>query len=230
MLFRSSPLLDSQLRAFFALKHQQAVSLVEVDKALYADSDDKPLSITKGLAPEVWPYFKAGEKGDWQKMAKFYRQMATRSYQFENPTQSPDERLNSTAWQPINETFRAFEQLTAADPKYLLAYGQEIMASVPQGSVFFAGTDAGRFLTTFLSRSQPDGDPFFIISQNQLADGLQLEYLRSMYSNRLQTPTSDDTQAAFLEFMEDLRQRFEQKKLKPGEDAQIVDEIGRAHV
>jgi len=223
-----NPELESELKTFFAAKHQQAVKLFNADKTLYAKRVEKPLFLTKGLAPEVWPYFKAGQKGDWPKMVMLYRQMAARSYQFDNPTNHLDERLMSTAWQPVNETFRAFEQLSAADPKYLLAYGRDIMTTIPQGSVFFAGTDAGRFLTTFLSRSQPDGDPFFIISQNQLADGLHLDYLRSMYNGKIHTPTADDSQAAFQEYLSDAKRRFESKQLKPGEDVRIVN--GRVQV
>jgi hypothetical protein len=217
-----SPEVESQLRSFFAAKHQQAVRLVQVDKAFYADWEDKPLLITKGLAPEVWPFFKAGENGDWQKMVKLSLQMASRSYQFDNPTNRLDERLSSTVWQTISETFRAFEELSAADPKYLLAYGRDIMKTIPQGSVFFAGTDAGRFLITFLSRSQPDGDPFFIISQNQLTDGLSLAYLRSMYANKIYIPTADDSQKAFQDYLADAKQRLEENRLKPGEDVKFV--------
>jgi len=219
------PELESQVKTFFAAKRRQALKLVEMDRVIYAESEDKPALITKGFAPEVWPYFEAGEEGDWQKAARLYRQMASRCYHFDNPTNRLDERLTSTVWQPINETFRAFEQVSAADPKYLLAYGREIMAALPPGSIFFAGTDAGRFLTTFLSRSQPEGDPFFIISQNQLADGLQLAYLRSMYANRIHIPTADDSQAAFQQYLADAKRRFESKQLKPAEDVRIVDDI-----
>jgi len=51
-----------------------------------------------------------------------------------------------------------------------------------------------------------------------------LEYLRSMYTNKIYTPTADDSQWAFQEYLTDAKRRLELKQLKPGEDVQIVDD------
>jgi len=215
------PRVETQLKEFFAVNERHAQKLAEVDKAFYADYSPKPELLTKGLAPEVWPYFEAGKNGDWEKATALYRQMAARAYHFANP--EIDERLTSTVWQPINETFRAYEQVSAADSKYLLIYVQGIIDSLPPGSVFFAGTDAGRFAVTFLANPRPAGDQFFIISQNGLADGLYLAYLRSLYGERIHILTQDDSQKAFQDYLTGAQRRLETNRLKPGESVEIVD-------
>ena len=48
-----------------------------------------------------------------------------------------------------------------------------------------------------------DGDPFFTLTQNALADGTYLEYLRAMYGGKIYTPTGEDSQHCFQEYMAD---------------------------
>jgi hypothetical protein len=206
--------LSGQLQQFFAVKEKQAHELAELDKKSSVGSDQ--LSI----APEVWPYFAAARKGDWQKVAQLYFSMSARSYQFSHPASDKD--WASLVWQPVNETFRAYEQLCAADPKYTLAYGSEVLDSMPPGSMFFAGTDAGRFVTTFLAKSHASGDPVFIITPNALTDGLYSEYLRSMFGGKIHTPTIEESQAAFSNYMADATIRLQQNRLLPSEDIKLT--------
>ncbi len=75
-------------------------------------------------------------------------------------------------------------------------YGTEMLSSLPPGAVLFGGTDPGRFIPTYMifceSRQPPrwKQDPFFdrrdlyIITQNALADGTYLHYLRDHYSSQ----------------------------------------------
>ena len=63
-------------------------------------------------------------------------------------------------------------------------YANDIIASIPPGSIYFGGTDPGRFLITAMEKSQVNADPFFLLTQNALADGNYLDYLRSMYGGQ----------------------------------------------
>lgn len=206
--------LSGKLQQFFAVKEGQARELVELDKKW---QDSEKLTIP----PEVWSYFAAAHKGDWRKVALLYYSLSARSYQFEQPKTA--EIWRSTVWQPVNETFRAYEQLCCADPKHTLAYGREILDSMPPGSVFFAGTDAGRFVTTFLAKSQATGDPVFIISQNALTDGLYLSYLRSMYGGKIHVPSTEESESAFTNYLADAAIRLAEHRLKPNEDVKLVN-------
>jgi hypothetical protein len=210
---------EPQLKAFFATKEQQARKLAAEEKDFYANLEDKPAAVRNGIPSEVWSYFAAARVGNWEKVAKLYYQMAAQSYQFENPKN--DERLTSVVWQTVNETFRAYEQLCSADPKYVFAYAREIINSIPRGGVLFAGSDAGRFVVTFLARSQIEGDPFFIISQNSLTDGLNLVYLRSIYGGKFHIPTSEESATAFQDYISDAQLRLKENRLKLGEYVKV---------
>ena len=52
--------------------------------------------------------------------------------------------------------------------KYAIAFGNDIIQSIPDGSIYFGGTDPGRFVVTALMESHADGKPFFTLSQNPL--------------------------------------------------------------
>jgi hypothetical protein len=203
-----TPSNETVVQSFFALKEQQARRLA--------------LQGRKKIPPEVWPYFAAARDGDWQRVTCLYFQMARRCYQFENQRE-PDARLSTPVWQPVNETYRFYEQCSAADPKHLLAFGREVIASIPAGSIYFGGSDPGRFVITALCRDQPAGDPFFVLTQNALADGVYLKYLRSMFAGKIQIPTDEDSQHAYVDYMEDAQRRLREKRLKPGEDVRYVD-------
>lgn len=218
--------LENQARKFFATKEKQAKELEKRDRS-QGTNFGSTVFVQKGLPPDVWDFFRAGKKGDWKRTAKLYYQIAARSYQFDS-RQPRDERLATTAWQPINEAFRGYEQLSAAEPKYILAYGREIVRSIPRDSVYFGGTDAGRFVITFLNQSEHPDEPFCTITQNALTDGLYLEYLRATYGKKISIPTEEDQQTGFNDYLQDAQQRLKDNKLKPGEDVKIVN--GRVQV
>src|SRR5205807_532054 len=103
-------------------------------------------------------------------------------------------------------------------------FGREIIDSIPRGSIYFGGTDPGRFIISALSESHREGRPFFTLTQNQLADQTYLEYLRDMYGQKLQIPTNDDLQRVFQDYLADAQQRMKDGKLKPGEDVRIIND------
>ena len=45
------------------------------------------------------------------------------------------------------------------DEKYSTAFGRDIIASIPLGSIYFSGSDPGRFIVSAMCHSQIDGDP-----------------------------------------------------------------------
>jgi hypothetical protein len=79
-----------------------------------------------------------------------------------------------------------------------------------------------------LQKSQVNGDPFFTLSQNALADGMYLKYLRSMYGDRIYLPTDQDLQNIFKDYSADAKRRLKDNQLKPGENVK-VDE-GRVEI
>ena len=78
--------------------------------------------------------------------------------------------------------------------------------------------------------------PFYTLTQNALADSRYLDYLRSMYGNRIYISTTNDLQNAFKDYMADAQLRLkhdrdfpkEPRQIKPGEDVHVVN--GRLQV
>ncbi len=65
----AKPWFDARLRAFFAAKAAQARQLAEPEQ--------------RPVAPEVWPYFEAGIRGDWQTATNLWVAMRQRAHQYE---------------------------------------------------------------------------------------------------------------------------------------------------
>ena len=74
-----------------------------------------------------------------------------------------------------------------------------------------------------MSESHAEAKPFFTLTQNALADGTYLDYLRAMYGATIYTPTTEDSQKCFQEYLADAQRRLNENKLKPGEDVQMKD-------
>jgi len=193
----------AQLKQFVAEKAAQA------DAAAKADGQE--------ILPEYKTLFAAAAKGNWPTIQSTFRQLSQRTPQYAHGGTN-DERLTGTQWSAVLETYGAFECFAGGGDKYCIAFGQDIIKSIPPGSIYFGGTDPGRFLVTALQKSQEKGDPFFTLTQNALADGGYLAYLRSMYGDKIYIPTAEDSDKAFKDYTEDATQRLRSHQLKPGED------------
>jgi tetratricopeptide (TPR) repeat protein len=212
--------LPPQLLAFSADKEQQA-------QRLAAD-------LKLEVSPDIWVYFKAATQGDWPGVTNAYARLRWRSSQYQGSYNDPT--VSSPVWQTIIEVQTAYEAFAAGGTKYPLAFGEGIIQSIPAGSIYFGGTDPGRGLVTALCESHAQAKPFYTLTQNALADGRYLDYLRSMYGSRIYIPTTNDSQNAFQEYTKDVSRRFshdrdlpnEPKQVKPGEDVHIAN--GRVQV
>jgi hypothetical protein len=139
-----------------------------------------------------------------------------------------DSRYETMWHKIIGDADGVFEVFPPGD-KYAIAFGKDIIQSIPDGSIYFGGTDPGRFVVTALMESHADGKPFFMLSQNPLPDVTYLHYLRSMYGGKIYIPTDEDLQKSFQDYTADAQRRLahdrqfpdEPKQLKPGEDVKL---------
>ena len=120
----------------------------------------------------------------------------------------------------------AVGNFSEGDPELMLALARGLTNSLPPGCVYFGGTDFGRGLPTALCHSP--GDPFFVITQNGLADESYLDYLGEMYGGKIYVPTHEDSEHSFQNYLEDAQKRLQSHQLKPGEDVKMKD--GRVQV
>lgn len=176
----------------------------------------EPRASEHPMSPESSAFFGAAERCDWpglfEAIAAMHRAMR------EGNARSAQRVVYPVEWAVVNEVGAALEQFAAGAEEYAIAFARDIIDSIPPGSIYLGGTDAGRFLVTALSRSHANGDPFFTITQNALADHRSyLRYVRGMYGSRIYVPTEADATGAFKEYEEDARRRRSEGKLLPGE-------------
>ena len=117
--------------------------------------------------------------------------------QYEHGTNATIESLRTAYWRPVLELCLAYDHVVNCEPKYTAILADGIINSIPAGSIYFGGTDPGRGVPTAFCKSHADADPFFTLTQNALADGTYLEYLRAMYGGRIYIPTGEDSQSVF---------------------------------
>jgi hypothetical protein len=197
-----NPEVTAQLKSFVAEKQAQAK----------ADGSD--------AYPDFKKYFAAAEKGDWLAVSNAFEDFRKHAGQYEHSGKT-DERLRGSKWAAVVETWGALYYFGAVDEKYSAAFGNDIIASIPAGGIYFGGTDPGRFLITALQKSQVAGDPFFTLTQNALADGSYLDYARGIYGDKIYIPTAEDSHRCFQEYTQEVTKRQQNGKLKPGEDVYI---------
>jgi len=198
-----------------SLKNSEAAAQL---KTFVADKEAQADASTGGKDVSVFkPFYAAAEQGDWLAISNTFVNLSRRAPQYEHSGPS-DERLHGTAWEAVKEIWGAFDAFGEGDEKYSMAFGTNIIASIPAGSIYFGGTDPGRFIITALQKSHAAGDPFFTLTQNALADATYLEYLRGMYGAKIYTPTDEDSKKCFQDYTQDVAQRRSKNQLKWGED------------
>jgi hypothetical protein len=198
-------------------------------KQFVAEKQSQADSATNEAAPGFTPFFAAAKTGDWLAISNAFLKLREHAGQYENLGNTNDDRLRGPRWEAVKEIWGAFDAFGEGNEKYSAAFGRDIIASIPPGSIYFGGTDPGRFIVTALCRSQVRGDPFFVLTQNALADATYLEYLRDLYGDNIVVPSHEDSQKCFQDYTEDATRRSQLHQLKPGEDVHL-DASGRMQV
>jgi hypothetical protein len=175
----------------------------------------------------VWSYFDALRVDDWETATNLGNRIDELGRLMGTNAISP--ALRGPVWQPIGETIGVYGQFHEIDNHWLHRFGSNIISSIPQGSVYFGGTDPGRYIISALCESQTDGQPFFTLTQNQLIDARYAQYIRLIYGGKLTLPTDENLRTAFREYTDDAKARLKAGKLKPGEEVHIKAD-GRAQV
>jgi len=139
---------------------------------------------------------------------------------------SSDQQGHDFGWQfgyyQLQGANGILEELTPAErteypnPSYPPAMGTN--------AVFFGGTDPGRFVPTYMIYSAKVRPDVYLITQNALADATYLNVMRDLYGDDIWIPSSDDSNAAFNEYVEAIRSGEEEA----GADVKI--ENGRVSV
>jgi len=197
-------------------------------KLFVAEKEAQANAATNKIPSEFKAFFAAAAKGDWLTVSNAFVEFRKHAGQYEHSGKT-NERLRGTAWQAVLETWGTLAAFGEGDEKYSTAFGEDIIESIPPGSIYFGGTDPGRFIVTALQKSHVKADPFFTLTQNALADSTYLDYVHGMYGEKIYVPTQEDSQKCFQDYMTDAQRRMQNNQLKPGEDVK-QDADGRIQV
>ena len=184
---------NARLREFASLKREQ---IEELAARLHYD-----------VPVEARAFFKAAEAGDYVAVSNAYAQVQRLSASNASMT-----GLTNALNVPIHETWGAYEEVYYWYPKLLRQYAEGILDSMPSNSVYFGGTDPGRFVITMYNDTSKDPHvvvltPKFVITQNVLAENRYMDYLRLTQGERLWLPSTNDVRSAFQQCIDDIRER-----------------------
>ncbi len=91
-------------------------------------------------------------------------------------------------------------------------------------SIFFGGTDPGRFVPTYMIYAADFRPDVYLITQNALADGTYMSVERDLYGDEIWIPSNDDSAEAFNIYVDEV-----QRGVRPANgDLQIMN--GRVQV
>lgn len=183
--------------------------------------------LNKELPPEIDAFFKAIDKGDWDEIDSRFKELAAHAHQY---TYSKGDRPDLDAyWPTVLDAFGVAEQAHNWPAQQLLDYGNAILGSLQPGMVYVGGTDNGRWVPELLNETS--GDPHIIVTQNALADGGYLDFVRELYGDQFNALSPEDLQSMFQQYTADAQKRLqhdldfpdEPKQVLPGENLQMVD-------
>jgi len=180
------------------------------------------------VPPQAERFFDAVESGDWDRIEAAFKIINGGDSSAGHADSRPPGV--QALWPAIIDAYGAAEQVHAWPPQKLLDYGNTILGSLTPGMVYVGGTDNGRWIPELLNETS-EGEKHMVVTQNALADGSYLDYLRLQYDDRLSNLTEDESQRAFQQYIDDARKRLahdqqfpnEPKQVRPGEDIQLTD-------
>ena len=190
----------------------------------------------KKMPAEVEAFFDAIESGRWVDIKARWDILAKRSGQYADSEGSEELRKElSPFWPAVLDAYGVAEQAHDWPAQKLLDYGNAVLSSLRPGMVYVGGTDNGRWIPELLNDTG-DGEQHVILTQNALADGRYVEWMRELYGDRLDTLSEQDSKRVFDKYTADARKRLEHdqqfpnepKQIRPGEDVKVVD--GRVQV
>jgi len=166
------------------------------------------------LSPDIIAYFeavKAGRLGESQVLAAELQKQAK--------TTNSTSLLKGPVWQVCLDVVLVAEALADSDTDQVLARARDLTNSLVPGCIYFGGTDPGRGLPTMLCTAP--GEPFFVLSQNPLADGRYMDLLRREFGGRIWLPDTNEVQQCYTDYMADVQARQAKGRLEPGEDVRM---------
>jgi hypothetical protein len=179
---------------------------------------------------EVGRFFDAIDAGRWDEAQALFKTL-------DDLRNSPAGGGLAAYWRAIVETYGTAELTHEWPARKLLDYGNAVLESLPPGTIYLGGTDAGCFIPLLLNETG-EGEPHIMLTQNFLTDSTYLDYFRFLYGDRMTPLAPEDVQRVLQEYTADARKRLahdrsfpnEPRQVQPGEMISIDPESGKVQI
>lgn len=213
------------------LKVSQEVMHFFVEKE--KEARDMNATSTNKCPNTVWDYFSALEKGDWMTASNYMYALTNndgviKTDSGSDPVECKHFWNSCPVKEEVRETYWTYVMLSNRNAKYYEAYARDIIKSIPEGCIYFGGSDAGRFLVSAFSKSHREGKPFFAVTQNALADNTYREYMRFLYGNQIALFDEVKVESLFNAYIIDAQKRLTENRLMEGEH--VKNDRGRVEI
>ena len=155
----------SHARQLAIIRHEQALAWTKLDGVQ--------------LPANVEEFFRAAQQGTWASIRAPFRS-ATKNLRPES------------AWLDdlMVDVYGAYEQEHLWHPDLLQQFAESVLQGMPDQSIYFGGTDPGRFAVTAFNSICNHGK-VFVLTQNQLSNGKYVEYANRLYPSGIWLPNSN---------------------------------------
>ncbi len=151
------------------------------------------------IAPEYQQLILAAEQSDWGGVTNAYRHIALKLRQ-----QERDPSVANALRTPSLELCGAVQQFLMWTPGLIDRFATDVVKVISTNAIYFGGTDHGRFV--MVTYGAASDKPFYVITQNALADNQYLAYERGDPRNAgIWLPGEDDSRQAFQQYVQGVK-------------------------
>jgi hypothetical protein len=169
----------------------------------YALEKDLSSKLNLHLPAQVDKFFSAAIEGDYLSISNNFQPFmvcAGDGYSRKIP------QIENELWTPIHETIGVWDAWVdwGRNNRIIEKFCTSILASIPKDSIYFGGTDYGRFFITAVNDSQAS-PKIFCVTQNALADRSYMAYLRAVYGDKIWIPSQNDVADSFKKYIAEVK-------------------------
>lgn len=182
--------------------HAEYVRRVMLDfiDVRYRQMHESAVETPFDIHPDFERLFELMRTGTTDAVFEVYDRIRSGIEQYEDAVVDPE--LNTPAWPYVWEAFGAWEQWVGWSPTLLRMYADDILDSIPDRSIYFGGTDSGRFVVTVFNEMVAT-NRVVVLTQNALANNLYMDYVRRYHGGRIVLP--DRADGAIRKYVEEVR-------------------------
>ncbi len=166
-------------------------------------AEEMAQAIGLSLPAEFRDYLEALQKDGWEATTNLFEQSIRLRIGYDEDSED-DPALSSMLWQCVLEANGGSEQLASWNGELHELFARRIFDGMPANSIYFGGTDQGRFSAT-LFRELQGAPEISVLTQNALADNTYLTFARLCSGDSIYVPSQEDSNAAFQKYVEDVR-------------------------